>query len=99
MTASLNQCSLTTDACPRARLWKPPIQSTAVTKPLFTGVGVALVTLFRDDGSVDAPATAEHARRLADLGIRAIVVAGSTGEAAALDADERVRVLAAVRDA
>jgi 4-hydroxy-tetrahydrodipicolinate synthase len=70
-----------------------------VTKPLFTGVGVALVTLFHEDGSVDAAATAEHARRLADLGMRAIVVAGSTGEAAALDAAERVTVLAAVRDA
>jgi hypothetical protein len=39
--------------------------------PLFTGVGVALVTLFRDDGSLDAAATAGHAARLAALGVRA----------------------------
>ena len=71
----------------------------AVTQPLFTGVGVALVTLFADDNSLDAPATAEHARRLVELGVRAIVVAGSTGEAAALDPGERVALLAAVRDA
>jgi 4-hydroxy-tetrahydrodipicolinate synthase len=65
--------------------------------PVFEGVGVALVTLFADDGSLDAAGTAELAERLVDLGVRAIVVAGSTGEAAALDRDERVRLLRAVR--
>jgi 4-hydroxy-tetrahydrodipicolinate synthase len=65
----------------------------------FTGVGVALVTLFRDDGSVDPPATAELAARLVGLGIRGVVVAGSTGEAATLSGDERVELLVAVRAA
>lgn len=51
---------------------------------LFTGVGVALVTLFRDDGALDAAATAELAAALTDLGVRAVLVAGTTGEAAAL---------------
>src|SRR5690606_634773 len=51
----------------------------------FRGVGVALVTLFDDEGEIDAPATADHAARLVDAGVGAVLVAGSTGEAAALD--------------
>jgi 4-hydroxy-tetrahydrodipicolinate synthase len=65
----------------------------------FEGVGVALVTLFNRDGGLDAAATAAHAARLADAGVRGVVVAGSTGEAATLDPDERAALLAAVRDA
>lgn len=66
---------------------------------MFTGVGVALVTLFDADGGLDAKATAAHARTLVDLGVRAVVVAGTTGEAAALSADERDALLAEVRSA
>lgn len=65
----------------------------------FTGVGVALVTLFDDEGEIDAPATADHAARLVDAGVAAVLVAGSTGEAAALDADERSDLLLAVGSA
>ena len=67
--------------------------------PPFTGVGVALVTLFDEEGEIDAPATADHAARLVDAGLDAIIVAGTTGEAAALDADERTDLLVAVRNA
>jgi 4-hydroxy-tetrahydrodipicolinate synthase len=70
-----------------------------VVRPLFTGVGVALVTLFDDGGGLDAKATAEHAARLVELGMRAVVVAGSTGEAASLTDQERIALLAAVRQA
>jgi 4-hydroxy-tetrahydrodipicolinate synthase len=66
---------------------------------LFTGVGVALVTLFREDGALDAPATADLAGRLVDLGVRCVLVAGTTGEAAALTPDERDGVVGAVRSA
>ncbi len=69
-----------------------------MTRPLFTGVGVALVTLF-DDGEVDAKATAEHAATLVDLGMRAVVVAGSTGEAASLTDAERTGLITEVRRA
>jgi 4-hydroxy-tetrahydrodipicolinate synthase len=65
----------------------------------FTGVGVALVTLFDGEGEIDAPATADHAARLVDAGIEAVVVAGTTGEAATLDDDERSDLLIAVRSA
>jgi 4-hydroxy-tetrahydrodipicolinate synthase len=64
---------------------------------VFEGAGVALVTLFADDGSLDAAATAELATTVVDLGVRAVVVAGSTGEAATLDRGERVELLSAVR--
>jgi dihydrodipicolinate synthase/N-acetylneuraminate lyase len=67
--------------------------------PPFTGIGVALVTLFREDGSLDAAATAGLAEQLVEAGVRAVVTAGSTGEAAALSAEERAELLAAVRAA
>jgi 4-hydroxy-tetrahydrodipicolinate synthase len=70
---------------------------TPVPEPVFTGVGVALVTLFDDARAVDYGATADHAARLVEAGVRAVVVTGSTGEADALDEDERVRLLEAVR--
>jgi 4-hydroxy-tetrahydrodipicolinate synthase len=48
---------------------------------------------------VDLEATADHAARVVDLGVRAVVVSGSTGEAAALSAEERVLLLEGVRSA
>jgi 4-hydroxy-tetrahydrodipicolinate synthase len=67
--------------------------------PLFTGVGVALATLFDEAGELDAKATAGHAATLVDLGIRAVVVAGSTGEASALTSEERLALLTETRKA
>ena len=70
-----------------------------MTEPLFTGVGVALATLFDEGGELDAKATAAHAATLVELGVRAVVVAGSTGEASALTAAERVALLTETRRA
>jgi 4-hydroxy-tetrahydrodipicolinate synthase len=70
-----------------------------MSEPLFTGVGVALATLFDEAGELDAKATAGHAATLVELGVRAVVVAGSTGEAAALTAEERIDLLSEVRRA
>jgi len=66
---------------------------------LFTGVGVALVTLFREDGALDAPATADLAARLVGAGVRCVLVAGTTGEAATLTPEERDALVGAVRSA
>ena len=66
---------------------------------VFTGVGVALLTFFADDGALDAPATAAFAAQLVDVGVHAVVVAGTTGEAATLDPEERIRLLRSVRAA
>ncbi|GIF55418.1 hypothetical protein Air01nite_15130 [Asanoa iriomotensis] len=70
-----------------------------VTEPLWTGVAVALVTLFDDDGAVDAPATAAHAARLAGEGVQAVLVGGSTGESDTLTDAELAGLTAAVRTA
>ncbi len=59
-------------------------------------MAVALVTLFDGGGGLDAPATAEHAQRLVDLGMQAILVAGSTGEASALTPEERDDLIGAI---
>lgn len=70
-----------------------------MTDPLFRGVAVALVTLFDDDLEVDTAATAELAARLVDAGVAGVLVAGTTGEASALDAGERRALVTAVRAA
>lgn len=67
--------------------------------PVFRGVGVALVTLFDDDGEIDVAATAAHAARLVEAGVQGVLVSGSSGEAPALSAEERVLLLEGVRDA
>jgi 4-hydroxy-tetrahydrodipicolinate synthase len=76
-----------------------PPGGTGMAEPLFRGVGVALATLFDDDGGLDAKATAGHAAALVDLGVRAVVVAGSTGEAVTLSSEERIALLTEVRRA
>jgi 4-hydroxy-tetrahydrodipicolinate synthase len=58
---------------------------------------VALVTLFDEALEVDVDATVDHAARLVDLGVAAVLVAGTTGEAASLDAAERRTLIEAAR--
>lgn len=70
----------------------------AAGRPVFSGVGVALITLFDRNGDLDARRTAEHAARLVELGVRAVVTAGSTGEAAALSLEERAALIREVRN-
>jgi len=70
-----------------------------VSTPIFSGVGVALLTIFDSSQTVDVGATAELATRLVDLGIKAVLVAGSNGEAASLDPEERALLVGAVRGA
>ena len=67
--------------------------------PVFEGVGVALVTLFDDDGRLLLDETVEHAVRVVDRGVRAVVVAGSTGESWALAAEERADMCRGTRAA
>jgi len=66
---------------------------------VFSGVGVALVTLFDVTGAVDTNATAAHAARLVELGVSALIVAGTTGEPMSLERDERAALIEAVRGA
>jgi 4-hydroxy-tetrahydrodipicolinate synthase len=59
----------------------------------FTGVGTALVTPFRKDGSVDEPAVKRLARRQIDAGIHFVSPCGTTGEAPTLNDREKLRVI------
>ncbi|WP_020573587.1 dihydrodipicolinate synthase family protein [Actinopolymorpha alba] len=68
-----------------------------MAEPTFTGVGVALLTLFDEAGAVDVRGTIGHAKRLVDAGVRAVLVAGTTGEAETLTEPEREDLIAAAR--
>lgn len=59
----------------------------------FTGVGTALVTPFRKDGSLDEAAVKRLARRQLDAGVHFLSPVGTTGEAPTLSHDEKVRVV------
>src|ERR1700733_12077057 len=66
---------------------------------VFTGVGVALVTLLDESGRVDTASTLALAADLVDRGMRGVLVAGTTGEAATLTDGERTELIEAVRGA
>lgn len=66
---------------------------------VFRGVGVALVTIFDEGGDIDPASTGKLARDLVERGMRAVVVAGTTGEAATLSGPERAALIEAVRAA
>jgi 4-hydroxy-tetrahydrodipicolinate synthase len=66
---------------------------------LFSGVAVALVTLFGADGGIDAGSTGKLAASLAGRGVAAVLVNGTTGEAGTLTGEERTALIEAVRAA
>jgi 4-hydroxy-tetrahydrodipicolinate synthase len=65
----------------------------------FGSVITAMVTPFDDEGEVDHDGAAELARWLVEQGNDALVVTGTTGEAACLTDDEQVAVWRTVRAA
>lgn len=62
----------------------------------FTGIWVPLVTPFTTAAEIDIAALQSMCRKLMAAGISGLVVCGSTGEAAALSAEEQLQVLDAV---
>ena len=64
----------------------------------FTGVGTALITPFRKDGSVDEAAVKRLARRQIDAGVHFLSPCGTTGEAPTLSAPEKLRVVELVAE-
>ncbi|MEG0156490.1 MAG: 4-hydroxy-tetrahydrodipicolinate synthase [Anaerovoracaceae bacterium] len=60
---------------------------------IFTGCGVAIVTPFTEDGSVDFPRFKEFIEWQIEQGIDSIVVCGTTGEASTLDDEEHVATI------
>lgn len=61
--------------------------------PIFRGAGTALITPFREDGSLDADAFSALVRRAADSGVSAVITGGTTGEAATLTDAERTELI------
>jgi len=73
----------------------PPVSN---GRTLFTGSGVALVTPFGADGGVNEGVLRDLVRFHLREGTDALVVNGSTGEAAAMSPDEQRRAVEAVAD-
>jgi 4-hydroxy-tetrahydrodipicolinate synthase len=59
----------------------------------FTGVGTALITPFRKDGSVDEPAVKRLVKRQIDAGVHFVSPCGTTGEAPTLSHKEKLRIV------
>jgi 4-hydroxy-tetrahydrodipicolinate synthase len=60
---------------------------------MFTGTGTALVTPFRNDGSLDETALRSLVKRQIDAGINFLVPCGTTGESPTLTHTEHLRVV------
>jgi 4-hydroxy-tetrahydrodipicolinate synthase len=65
------------------------------TRPLLRGAYTALVTPFRDDGSLDETAFRRLVRWQILAGIDGLVPCGTTGESPTLSSEERERLIAA----
>lgn len=59
----------------------------------FRGTGVALVTPFNTDGSIDFPALEKLVNYVIDNGVNYLVALGTTAETPTLTADEKLQVL------
>ena len=70
-----------------------------MTRARFGRVITAMVTPFREDGSLDLDEAQKLAAHLVSHGSEGIVVAGSTGEASVLTDAEQVDLFRAVKDA
>jgi 4-hydroxy-tetrahydrodipicolinate synthase len=64
---------------------------------IFAGTGVALLTLFDDDGRLLSAATSNLARQLHADGITGFLIAGTCGEFYLLEDHERIDLVARVR--
>ncbi len=63
---------------------------------MFEGVYTAIITPFRQDGSVDYDCLRELVRRQREAGVDGIVPVGTTGESPVLDYEEHVKVIETV---
>ncbi len=64
-------------------------------KPTWRGVFPAAVTLFRDDQSIDLPATLAHLDRLIAAGVHGLILLGTVGENCSIEAAEKRELLRA----
>lgn len=66
---------------------------------MFVGTGVALVTPFKKDFSVDTEALKEIVNFVIDGGVEYLVVLGTTAESATLNSDEKNLVIKTIKEA
>ena len=67
-----------------------------MSNPYFGRLLTAMVTPFNEDGSVNYAAGADFAEWLINNGSNALLVEGSTGEAATMNAEEKLAFVDAV---
>lgn len=60
---------------------------------IFKGAGVAIITPFNEDGSVNYDKFGEFIEEQIEGSIDAIIVCGTTGEAATLTEEEHLKVI------
>ena len=63
------------------------------------GLSCALATPFRANGEIDFPLMTQHARNCLEEGCGSVTLFGTTGEGASLGFSERVRTIAAFKEA
>ena len=66
-------------------------------EPLFQGVCTALVTPFLD-GKVNYPMMEQLLKRQMDAGVRAVVIAGTTGESSTLSDQEKIKLFQCAKE-
>jgi dihydrodipicolinate synthase/N-acetylneuraminate lyase len=64
----------------------------------WSGVFPAVPTQFKDDFSLDLPATQKHVEALLENGVHGLVMLGTIGENCSLSLDEKVQVLKATKE-
>src|SRR5512145_1083477 len=64
----------------------------------FTGTGVAIVTPFRNDGSIDFKSLGKLLEHLIKGGVNYVVALGTTGESVTLTRDEKKAIVNFVTD-
>lgn len=67
-------------------------------KDILKGTGVALITPFKEDFSIDFGALEKIIKYVTDNGVDYLVVMGTTGETPSLHADEKIELAAFVRE-
>src|SRR3954466_13090108 len=72
----------------------PPTRMDLMAHP-WRGVFPAVVTLFKDDQSVDLPATLAHVDRLIEAGSHGLIMLGTVGENCSIEAHEKREILKA----
>ena len=68
-----------------------------MSKPIFTGAGIAIVTPFKEDLSIDYDLFEKHIDFLAENKADALIIAGTTGEAPSLSFEEKMELVAVAK--